>query len=88
MIIKNIDTSSQGTGNMFLTYVEHGIENIVKGVREHVGWTQEKLAKKMGMSQAYIARLEKQKNPPSLSFQLKLAKATGATITPPKFGFM
>lgn len=82
----NIDTKSYSSGTIDIHFQEVG--NIVFAIRNRMGLTQKQLAKKMGVSQAYIAKLETRKEPPSLKFQIKLAEVSGATLSAPKFGFM
>lgn len=52
----------------------------LKRLREERGLTQERLAKKSGVSHGYIARLEIGMHDPSLSTLAKLAKALKVTV--------
>jgi transcriptional regulator with XRE-family HTH domain len=52
----------------------------IKRLREHRGWTQTQLAKKVGLSLGYIARLEIGMHDPPLSTLAKLAKALKVTV--------
>jgi transcriptional regulator with XRE-family HTH domain len=52
----------------------------LKKLREKRGITQEALAKKAGVSRAYLARLEMGRHDPPLSRLRKLAKALGVDI--------
>jgi transcriptional regulator with XRE-family HTH domain len=51
----------------------------LKRLREQQGLTQEALAKKAGISRAYLARLEMGRHDPHLSRLRKLAKALGVS---------
>ena len=53
----------------------------VKQTRERRGMTQETLAKKAGVSRAYLSRLEMGRHDPPLSRLRKLAKALGVPVT-------
>jgi transcriptional regulator with XRE-family HTH domain len=52
----------------------------LKQLREARGLTQEKLAKKAGISRAYLARLETGRHDPHLSRLRKLAKVLGVKV--------
>lgn len=52
------------------------------------GLTQEELAKRIGTKQASIARLERGKSLPSLTFLDKIAGAYNSYLIAPKFAFM
>lgn len=52
----------------------------VKQLREAKGYTQDALAKKVGVSRAYLARLEMGRQDPPLSRLQKLAKALGVKV--------
>jgi len=52
----------------------------LKRLREQRGLTQEALAKKAGISRAYLARLEMGIHDPHLSRLRKLAKALGVKV--------
>ncbi len=52
----------------------------IKQLREQRGLTQERLAKKAGLSLGYLARLEIGMHDPSLSTMVKLAKALKVTV--------
>ncbi len=53
----------------------------LKKLRESRGFTQEELAKKVGISRAYLARLEMGRHDPHLSRLRKLAKALKVKVT-------
>jgi transcriptional regulator with XRE-family HTH domain len=53
----------------------------LKKLRETRGLTQEALAKKAGISRAYLARLEMGRHDPHLSRLRKLAKVFGVKIS-------
>ncbi len=53
----------------------------LKRLRESRGLTQERLAKKVGISRGYLARLEMGRHDPPLSRLRKLAKALGVPVT-------
>ena len=53
----------------------------LKTLRESRGLTQEVLAKKAGISRAYLARLEMGLHDPHLSRLRKLAKALGVKVS-------
>ncbi|NQV13749.1 MAG: helix-turn-helix transcriptional regulator [Parcubacteria group bacterium] len=50
--------------------------------------TQKDLAKKIGTEQSAIARLERGKGMPNLKTLVKIAKALGTYLIPPKFALM
>jgi transcriptional regulator with XRE-family HTH domain len=52
----------------------------LKTLRESKGLTQEQLAKRAGISRAYLARLETGRHDPHLSRLRKLAKALGVKV--------
>jgi len=52
----------------------------LKALRERKGLTQEALAKKAGVSRAYLARMEMGRHDPPLSRLRKLAKALGVKV--------
>jgi putative transcriptional regulator len=52
----------------------------LKRLREGRGLTQEAVAKKVGVSRAYLARLEMGRHDPPLSRVRKLAKALGVPV--------
>lgn len=52
----------------------------LKELREAKGFTQEALAKKAGVSRAYLARLEMGRHDPPLSRLRRLAKALGVKV--------
>ena len=52
----------------------------LKQMREARGLTQDALAKKVGVSRAYLARLEMGRHDPPLSRLRKLAKALGVPV--------
>ncbi len=49
------------------------------------GWTQERLAKKMGTLQPSVARIERGNKIPSLDYMLRVAKALGTGLVAPTF---
>jgi transcriptional regulator with XRE-family HTH domain len=53
----------------------------LRQIRERRGITQETLAKKAGVSRAYLSRLEMGRHDPPLSRLRKLAKALGVPVT-------
>ena len=53
----------------------------LRQIRERRGMTQETLAKKAGVSRAYLSRLEMGRHDPPLSRLRKLAKALGVPVT-------
>jgi transcriptional regulator with XRE-family HTH domain len=53
----------------------------LKRLREQQGRTQAAVAKKAGVSRAYLARLEMGRHDPPLSRLHKLAKALGVPVT-------
>jgi transcriptional regulator with XRE-family HTH domain len=53
----------------------------LRQIRERSGMTQETLAKKAGVSRAYLSRLEMGRHDPPLSRLRKLAKALGVPVT-------
>lgn len=52
----------------------------LRQIRERSGLTQEALAKKAGVSRAYLSRLEMGRHDPPLSRLRKLAKALGVKV--------
>lgn len=52
----------------------------LRRLREARGFTQEALAKKVGVSRAYLARLEMGRHDPPLSRLRKLAKALSVPV--------
>ncbi|HTK89509.1 MAG TPA: helix-turn-helix transcriptional regulator [Verrucomicrobiae bacterium] len=52
----------------------------LRTIRTRRGMTQEALATKVGVSRAYLARLEMGRHDPPLSRLRKLAKALGASV--------
>lgn len=63
------------------------IGNMVFRARLFKGVTQDELAKSIGTKQSSIARLEKGRNLPSLTFLQKIAEAFGTYLLAPKFAF-
>lgn len=57
------------------------LQNKVVVFRAEKGWTQEQLAKKVGVSRQTIATLEKNKYNPSLILAFKIAHAFEKPIT-------
>ncbi len=53
---------------------------IIRQIREHRGWTKQKLATRAGMHPAYIGVVEEGGNVPSLSTVLELAEVLGADV--------
>jgi len=64
------------------------ISQMLIDARIQKGITQKELAKKMGVHQPAISRLENGKSFPSLSLLNKVAKAYKTQLLPPKFRFM
>lgn len=58
--------------------------NIIKA-RMDKGWSQDKLAKKVGTLQPAIARAEAGNIPPSHAFLKRIARALDLEIKPPSF---
>lgn len=54
--------------------------NLIKKMRRKAGFTQEKLADKVGVTQRTIVSLEKEKYKPSVVLAYKLAKVFGTDI--------
>lgn len=52
----------------------------LRRLREHAGWTQEKLAERAGLSRNYIGLLELSRREPSLSTLLSLSKALTVSL--------
>jgi transcriptional regulator with XRE-family HTH domain len=52
----------------------------LRQIREGKGMTQDTLAKKAGVSRAYLSRLEMGRHDPPLSRLRKLAKALGVPV--------
>ncbi len=52
----------------------------LKALRQKRGLTQEVLARRMGLSRAYLARLEMGRHDPPLSTLAKLAKALKVSV--------
>lgn len=52
----------------------------IKELRNQRGLTQEKLARRAGLSPGYLARLEIGMHDPQMSTLLKLAKALGVKV--------
>ena len=52
----------------------------LRQIREAHGMTQETLAKKAGVTRAYLSRLEMGRHDPPLSRLRKLAKALGVSV--------
>lgn len=57
------------------------LQNKLVVYRAEKGWTQEELAKRVGVSRQTIATLEKNKYNPSLILAFKIANAFGRTLT-------
>lgn len=54
---------------------------VLRNLRAAKGWTQEQLAKKAGMTRAYVAKLETGgKRNPSLAILQRLARALGVPV--------
>ena len=54
---------------------------MLKRLRNKRGFTQEALARKVGVHQVYIAQIEAQTKTPSLGVLERLAKALGVKVT-------
>lgn len=52
----------------------------IKALREQRGMTQERLAERAGISRTYLARLETDRQDPTLSTLEKLAKALKVSV--------
>lgn len=57
--------------------IETLISNNIKALRKQLGWSQELLAEKTGVSAPYITQIEVGKRKPSLEIVEKLASALG-----------
>ncbi|MBO4439246.1 MAG: helix-turn-helix transcriptional regulator [Spirochaetaceae bacterium] len=57
--------------------IEHVISENIKTLRKKLGWSQELLAEKTGVSAPYITQIEVGKRTPSLDIVEKLASALG-----------
>ena len=57
--------------------IEDVIRENIKSLRKRLGWTQELLAEKTGVSAPYITQIEAGKRTPSLDIVEKLAFALG-----------
>ncbi|MEW9106249.1 helix-turn-helix transcriptional regulator, partial [Paenibacillus sp.] len=57
------------------------LQNKLVVYRAEKGWTQEELAKRVGVSRQTIATLEKNKYNPSLILAFKIANAFDRTLT-------
>lgn len=63
----------------YSTVVSQRIGKRVVKARKHAELTQEALAKKIGISREYVARIEGGHHEPSLTMLVKVAKALGVT---------
>ncbi|MGD6889381.1 helix-turn-helix transcriptional regulator [Bacillus mobilis] len=54
--------------------------NNVTKMRKEKRITQEELAKKVGITRAYLSNIENAKHKPSLDVALKIAKVLGSTV--------
>lgn len=66
------------------------VPSVIAHARKVLGWTQAKLAKKMGTSQTVIARAERYEREGkwtklSLKFYMRFCEATGMGMTAPDF---
>lgn len=52
----------------------------IKEARKRAGLSQEELAKKTGITQAFLSEIETQTKCPSLGTAIKLARALGCTV--------
>jgi DNA-binding XRE family transcriptional regulator len=77
-LLSNIAGSNISRGNMSPTR----LSTVIRKLREAQDMTQEQLAKKAGLSQAYLSQLEGgYKKNPSLPALRKLARALGVPVT-------
>lgn len=51
------------------------VQNNIKYFRHEMGWSQEKLSEKAGLSKVYLAEIESHKRKPSIPMMEKIAKA-------------
>ena len=63
----------------YSTIVSQRIGKRVAKIRRAAGLTQEALAKRIGISREYVARIEGGHHEPSLTTLVKVAKALGVT---------
>lgn len=52
----------------------------IRSLRDKKGWTQEELAKKAGLTQSHVSRIEQSKHSPSHKTLVKIAKALGVAV--------
>ncbi|MDD4930751.1 MAG: helix-turn-helix transcriptional regulator [Candidatus Colwellbacteria bacterium] len=64
------------------------VSNLIAFARLRSGFTQGKLAEKIGTKQPAIARYESGTSIPTLTVLKKIAKVIGAKLIPPRFDFM
>lgn len=57
--------------------IDYVVSKNIKMLRKKLGWSQEQLAEKTGVSAPYIAQIEVTKRTPSLDIVEKLANAFG-----------
>jgi putative transcriptional regulator len=63
-----------------LLYMDGAIQNRVKELRAAMGWTQEQLAKAVGVSRQSINSIERNRYVPSLSLALTFARVFARPI--------
>ena len=51
------------------------VQNNIKYYRKELGWSQEKLAEKAGLSKIYLAEIESHRRKPSIPMMEKIAEA-------------
>jgi len=66
-----------GAGNINLIRANINVGPVIKSHRQNQGWSQEHLAKEVGLSRAYVSLLEQGKRTASLSALQKIAALFG-----------
>ncbi|MEZ4287759.1 MAG: helix-turn-helix transcriptional regulator [Polyangiales bacterium] len=51
----------------------------MRAVRQHLGWSQERLAEKAKLHRTYVAGIERGERNPTLSSMVRIARALGTT---------